>query len=157
VTRLMFYNSSACMLPDPTREELELNEVYLQMIKVGYARPDSTFRRVFTSMMIPSATEEQMRWLDDLQRFASTADNSAELRRELALVDVRKLVTDIHVPTMVLHSRGDRNTSFAKGRFLASEIPGSRLVTLESENHILLERDAAFAQFINQIDELTGT
>ena len=38
------------------------------MIKVGWARPDSTFRRVFTSMMIPEATEEQMRWLDELQR-----------------------------------------------------------------------------------------
>jgi pimeloyl-ACP methyl ester carboxylesterase/DNA-binding CsgD family transcriptional regulator len=152
VTRLLFYNSSACLMPDPTPEELELNEVYLQMIKVGYARPDSTFRRVFTSMTIPSATEEQMRWLDDLQRFASTAENSAGLRRELALVDVRHLLADIHVPTLVLHSRGDRNTTFAKGRFLASEIPGSRLVTLESENHIVLGDESAWQVFVHEVD-----
>ena len=38
------------------------------MIKVGWARRDSTFRRVFTSLMIPGATEEQAGWLDALQR-----------------------------------------------------------------------------------------
>jgi DNA-binding CsgD family transcriptional regulator len=103
-------------------------------------------------MMIPSATEEQKRWLDDLQRVASTADNSAEMRRELALVDVRDLLGQIDVPTLVLHSRGDRNTTFAKGRFLASEIPNSRLVTLESDNHILLGDEPAWPVFVQEVE-----
>ena len=68
VTRLLFYGSYAAALRDPTPEERELDETFEQMIKVGWARPDSAFRRVFTSLMIPGATEEQMRWLDELQR-----------------------------------------------------------------------------------------
>ena len=28
---------------------------FQQLIKVGWARPDSTFRRVFTQLMIPNA------------------------------------------------------------------------------------------------------
>src|SRR3712207_6605585 len=101
VTRMLFYGSAAAILPDPTPEDRELNQAFLQLIKVGYARPDSTFRRVFTSLMIPAATEEQMRWLDDLQRWASTADAAYRLRAALTEVDVRDLLSRIEVPTLV--------------------------------------------------------
>ena len=68
VTRLLFYGSYAGRAPGTRRRRSELEDTFDQMIKVGWARPDSTFRRVFTSMMIPGATEEQMGWLDELQR-----------------------------------------------------------------------------------------
>ena len=41
VTRLLFYCSSAALLPDPSPEDIELNEAFLQMIKVGYDRPEA--------------------------------------------------------------------------------------------------------------------
>jgi pimeloyl-ACP methyl ester carboxylesterase/DNA-binding CsgD family transcriptional regulator len=152
VSRMLFYCSSAAMLPDPTPQDLELNEAFLQLIKVGYARPESTFRRVFTSFMIPSATEEQMRWLDDLQRVASTAENTYRARRELVQVDVRPLLPRIDVPTLVLHSRGDRNVTFAKGRYLAAQIPDARLVALESDNHIVLSHEPAWRVFVSEVE-----
>lgn len=40
---------------------------------------------------------------------------------------------------------------------LARLIPGARFVPLDSQNHVLLARDAAFAQFVAQIDQFTGT
>ena len=58
LTRLVFYISTAACVPDPTPGDLELEEVVQQMIRVGYGREDSTFRRVFTSLMIPDGTEE---------------------------------------------------------------------------------------------------
>lgn len=152
VTRLLFYGSSAAMYPDPTPEEVELNQALLQMIKVGYARPDSTFRRVLTSLMVPGATEEQMRWLDDLQRAATSADNAYRSRRELADVDVRDLLPQIDVPTLVLHSRGDHMTPFAKGRHLATHIPNARLVALESSNHIVLGDEQAWPVFVREVE-----
>lgn len=48
------------MPPSPS-----LNDTLDALIKVGWARPDSGFRRVFTSLMIPNATEEQHTWLDE--------------------------------------------------------------------------------------------
>ena len=60
VTRLLFYGSYAAALHDPTPEDVEMREAFLAMIKVGWARPDSAFRRVFTSMMIPERHDEQM-------------------------------------------------------------------------------------------------
>src|SRR5690349_20362029 len=95
LTRLVIYTSTACLVPDPTPGDLELEDVVQQMIRVGYGREDSTFRRVFTSMMIPDATEQQMRWLDDLQQHASTAELAYEFRRQVALVDARALLGDL--------------------------------------------------------------
>ena len=132
VSRLIFYDSNAASLRDPTPDDLELSAAYDQMIKVGWARPDSAFRRVFTSMMIPDATEEQMRWLDDLQRVAVSASNAYASRQERKTADATALLPALDVPTLVLHTRGDQMNDFEEGRFLASEIRGARLVALES-------------------------
>ena len=44
VTRLIFYGSYAAAMRDPTPEDLELSETFEQMVKVGWARPDSDHR-----------------------------------------------------------------------------------------------------------------
>jgi class 3 adenylate cyclase len=49
--------------------------------------------------------------------------------------DVTDALGAVHVPTLVLHRRGDRATSVAHGRFLAEHIAGARLVELEGDNH----------------------
>ena len=152
VTRLIFYGSYAAANPEPTPEQVELSDTFLQMIKVGWARPDSAFRRVFTSMMIPDATEEQMRWLDELQRVsvsASTAVASQSVRR---WADARAALPQIDVPTLVLHSRGDRMNDFEGSVALAGSIKGARLVALESENHIVLEDEPAWPVFVGEVD-----
>src|SRR5918998_1520906 len=68
LTRLIFYGSYAGAMVGMSPEELELDAAFQALIKVGWARPTSEFRRVFSSMMIPGRTEEQMRWIDDLQK-----------------------------------------------------------------------------------------
>ena len=98
VSRLLFYGSYGATMPDPTDEELELANAFDQMVKVGWARPESAFRRVFTSLMIPGATEEQKSWLDDLQRAAVSAENAYRSRRERAKSDVRTLLPELRVP-----------------------------------------------------------
>jgi pimeloyl-ACP methyl ester carboxylesterase/DNA-binding CsgD family transcriptional regulator len=151
VTRLIFFNSSAKGTRDDSPEARELSDTYQQMIKVGWARPDSTFRRVFTSNMIPDATEEQMRWIDDLQRVSVSASNAYSSRLERRKADASHLQRQLDVPTLVLHSRGDRAASFESGRDLASEIRGARFVALESNNHILLHDEPAWPIFREEV------
>jgi pimeloyl-ACP methyl ester carboxylesterase/DNA-binding CsgD family transcriptional regulator len=153
VTRLVFYNSYAAAMRNPTPEELELSEAFEQMIKVGWARPDSAFRRVFTSLMIPDATETQMRWLDDLQRVSVSAETAYLSRRQRAQADSVDLLDQIRVPTLVLHSVEDRMNPFAQARLLASTITGARLVPLESNNHILLKGEPAWQVFRAEVAE----
>ena len=71
---------------------------------------------------------------------------------DLAEVDVRALLPEISVPTLVLHSRGDRNTAFSKGRYLATRIRNARLVALESDNHIVLGHEPAWPIFVHEVE-----
>lgn len=151
VTRLLFYGSYAAALRDPSPEELELGEAFDAMIKVGWARPDSAFRRVFTSLMIPDATETQMRWLDDLQRVSTSAETAYSARRQRNAENCVHLLDQITLPTLVLHSFGDRMNPFDESRFLASHIPHARLVPLESNNHIVLADEPAWAVFRDEV------
>jgi pimeloyl-ACP methyl ester carboxylesterase/DNA-binding CsgD family transcriptional regulator len=152
VSRLLFYGSySASASISLSAEDRELEDTFGQLIKVGWARPDSTFRRVFTSLMIPGATEEQMCWLDDLQRVAVSASTAYLSRRQRLAADADPLLASLDVPTLILHSVGDRMNSFAYGRHLASSIAGARLVALESENHIVLEHEPAWPVFVDEV------
>jgi pimeloyl-ACP methyl ester carboxylesterase/DNA-binding CsgD family transcriptional regulator len=151
VSRLMFYNSYAATMRDPTPEDLELSETFLRLIKVGWARPESEFRRVFTSRMIPGATEDQMRWLDDLQRVASSAENVCAARLQRIKDDVVHLLPQVDAPTLVLHSRNERMNDFEDGVLLASAIAGARLVVLDSSNHILLGDEPAWQVFVDEV------
>jgi pimeloyl-ACP methyl ester carboxylesterase/DNA-binding CsgD family transcriptional regulator len=153
LTRLIFYVSTACLVPDPTPGDLELEELKQQMIRVGYGREDSTFRRVFTSMMIPDSTEEQMRWLDDLIRVACTPELAYEFRKSIALLDARPLLADLDLPTLVLHATGEQIHSFDQGRQLAAGIAGSKFVALDSRNHIVLGDEPAWQVVVSEIDQ----
>lgn len=152
VTRLLFYGSYALAERDTSPEAKAMSDTFEQLIKVGWARPESRFRRVFTSMMIPEATEEQMRWVDELQRMsvsASTAFSSRQFRRR---EDVEELLPLISHQTLVLHSVGDQMNDFDEGRRLASGIRGAQLVPLDSRNHIVLEDEPAWGVFVEAVE-----
>ena len=51
-------------------------------------------------------------------------------------IDVRDVVSAIRVPTLIVHSTGDRICHVEAARFLARTIPGARYVELESEDHV---------------------
>ena len=115
------------------------------------ARPSCTFRRVFTNLLIPGASEEQAGWLDALQARATSTENAVGARAVLMRADVRDLLQGLAVPTLVLHARRDRMIDFALGRELAARIPGARLVPLDSDNHITLADEPAWPVFVDEV------
>ena len=153
LTRLIFYGSFAGLQPPATAEEIELYEAFQALIKVGWARPRSEFRRVFSSLLIPGGTEEQMHWLDDLQRMAVDADTAVRARAQLVLTDSTARLPELELPTLVLHSRGDQMNEFAHARRLAVNIRGARLVALESNNHIVLASEPAWPVLLREVTE----
>jgi len=52
---------------------------------------------------------------------------------------------------LVVHSRGERMKTFDEARYLASHVRGARLVALESRNHIVLEHEAAWPEFLREV------
>lgn len=153
LTRLIFYGSFAGDQLATAPEDVELYEAMGAMIRVGWSRPTSEFRRVFTSMMIPDGTEEQMCWIDDLQRVAVDAETAMLARAHRLVTDSSPRLSQLELPTLVLHSRGDRAQPYQRGRDLAARISGARLVTLESNNHIVLADEPAWPVFLREVTQ----
>ncbi len=60
-------------------------------------------------------------------------------------------IPEISCPTLVLHAREDAIIPFDEGRRVASLISGAQFVPLESRNHLLLENEPAWKQFVAAI------
>jgi pimeloyl-ACP methyl ester carboxylesterase/DNA-binding CsgD family transcriptional regulator len=152
VTRLVLYGTVCGERSVPTAEEWPEEETYRSLIKVGWAREDPVFRRVFTTRMIPDATEEQMRWFDDLQRRSGSADNVLAARIARFSEDITAEIARIRVPTLILQAVDDTSTTFENALMVAAMVPGSRVVPLPSRNHILLDGEPAWATFVREVD-----
>jgi len=70
----------------------------------------------------------------------------------LADIDVRARLKHICVPTLVIHSRGDQKVALARGKELAAEMPGAKLLTLDTENHFPMPREPAFRVMMSEIE-----
>ncbi|HET8786843.1 MAG TPA: alpha/beta fold hydrolase [Candidatus Limnocylindrales bacterium] len=126
-------------------------QTYQGLVRIGWAGADPRFRRVFTQGFIPDATEEQMRWLDELQRQATSKENYLAARAARYREDITAEIPRIQAPTLILHAVGDRLKTFDNATEVASLIGGSRLVPLQSRNHILLEDEPAWQEFIAEV------
>ena len=157
LTRLILYGSFAGDQLTTASEDVELYETVGAMIRVGWSRPTAEFRRVFTSMMIPDGTEEQMRSIDDLQRLAVDAETAMLARSHRVVTDSSARLSQLELPTLVLHSRDDRAQPYQRGRDLAARINGARLVTLESNNHIVLADEPAWPVFLREVTAVPGS
>ena len=79
-------------------------------------------------------------------------ENAIGLIRGFDVLDVSAMLPDIRTPTLVMHARQDSRVPFAEGHRIASAILGAEFVSLESRNHILLEHQPAWRQFLAEIE-----
>jgi pimeloyl-ACP methyl ester carboxylesterase len=126
------------------------------LIREGWGQDYPAFRHMFASLFIPGATPEQMRWFDTLQREGVAPETAAKLYEMFSAVDVSADLAKITTPTLVLHARGDAVVWHQAGREIAEGIPGARFVLLDSNNHVLLAHEPAFAQLLQEVRAFIG-
>ena len=129
-------------------EELMRREAMVTLTRTGWGSDNPAYRQMFTGLYIPGGTAEQLGWWNELQRVSTSPDNAERLQRVLGTIDVTPLLGRVSVPTLVAHARRDHVISFEAGRRLADAIPGSTFLELDSENHIPLENEPAWQQFL---------
>ncbi len=151
VSRMILYGAAIGGWRLDTPEAKDREETFRGLIRIGWARPDPVFRRVFTSIFVPDATEEQMRWFDDLQRMSTSTENALASRIGRQQVDIEDELPSITAPTIVLHATGDTAVGFDAGMRIASLIPNARLVPMDSRNHVLLADEPAWRTFIDEV------
>jgi len=146
VTRLALYDAHAT--PTRSEEDETISDTYVQLVKAGWTRPDSSYRRVWSENLIPSAAEKDKCWIDELIPKCTSAETAIRAGEARRATDVTDLLASVQVPTLVLHSRGDRMNGFAEGRRLASGIEGALFHPMESDNHLLLADEPAWPGFV---------
>jgi pimeloyl-ACP methyl ester carboxylesterase len=99
----------------------------------------------------PQAVESTAR----LQRSSASPAMIQQIFEMFLDIDVRAILPTIHVPTLVLHRRGDRAVNRGAGKELAAQIPDARYVELPGIDHLPWAGDSEAV--LGEIEEfLTG-
>jgi pimeloyl-ACP methyl ester carboxylesterase/DNA-binding CsgD family transcriptional regulator len=118
-----------------------------ELARVAWASSNPVFRQVFTARFIPEGTPEQLQWFNELCVRSTSGEIAATLFEARAILDISELLSQVKVPTLVVHARDDEVVPISEGRLLASRIPGAEFVEVDSRNHILLEHEPAWTRF----------
>ena len=115
----------------PTEEE---RDAYAAQVEAKWAF-EADMRR-----MCPSADEAMARWWESRARAAASPGAARALVEMNSRIDIRDVLPSVHVPTLVLHRAGDRDSSPEEGRFIAERIPGARFVELPGSRPLPVDR-----------------
>jgi pimeloyl-ACP methyl ester carboxylesterase len=102
------------------------------------------------------ANDERYRqwWARWLRSSASPAAAATLMRMNME-IDVRHVLPVVRVPTLILHSINDRVIDVEASRYMATRIPGAKLIELDGVDHIPWGGDSE--QIVDAIEEfLTG-
>lgn len=131
-----------------TVAEREEEDAMRTLMRLGWGKENPAFRQLFTSQFIPGGTKEQADWFNELQRISATGEMAVRIGLATADLDLTSVLAEVRVPTLVMHARDDARVPFDFGRRIAAGIPGARFVPLEGRNHLFLETEPAFGQFL---------
>ena len=133
-------------------ERRKAHETALAVIRDGWQAEDATYRRFFSSRLMPSGTLEYVEEYDELQRRAVPEENVAKFVEFAASLDVRQEAAKVVAPTLLLHARGDRVACFAEGELLASLMPSARFVPLDGIDHTMVPGSVAYKQGLAEME-----
>ena len=134
VRKLVIWGSMAkgSRSPDyPWALRAEQYDQWLEAMMAGWGSPPTL------TYFAPSVKDdpETRQWWAKVVRTATTPESMRAVLEALRDVDVRSILSEIEVPTIVFHRTNDKAIPVAAGRYLAEHIPGARLVELPGDDH----------------------
>lgn len=133
------------------QERIDGLQMQEKLIELGWGGDDPSFRQVFSSIFMPDAPVEAIRAFNDFMPLTSSAKTAASIFSKNSRIDVQDEARRVKCPTLVLHSRGDRRIPLEEGRLVAGLIPGARFVTLETGNHLMMQDEPAWRDFLDAL------
>jgi pimeloyl-ACP methyl ester carboxylesterase/class 3 adenylate cyclase len=114
-------------------------------------------RMLLASWLAPSMVNDECfcEWAGRYMRLGASPGAAVALRRMNRTIDVRDVLSTLHVPTLVLRHRDDPGSPIEDSRYLADRIPGAKFVELPGDAHFYFVGDSN--AFVDEIEEfLTG-
>jgi class 3 adenylate cyclase len=152
VSHLVFYGTNPQGFKGYDDERAKQRVVALTVIRASWEFGS----KLWAERMMPyGGTREDIARIAHWLRVSATADVAG---RQIEIGsnrgDLRHLLDNVSVPTLVIHRRGDQ-VPFAAGRELASKIPNARFFPLEGNNHLPASHEEAIELVTPVIDFLT--
>jgi class 3 adenylate cyclase/pimeloyl-ACP methyl ester carboxylesterase len=151
VSHLIIYGGYALGMSKQSPEARAKRDAMATLTRLGWGIDDTTFRQMFTSIMMPDASKADMDAMNVLQQRTTSPECAERYFRTTGDLDVRELLPRVRAPTLVMHARGDLMVPLELGRQLAAGIPGARFLAFEGRNHILREGEPAFERFFEEL------
>ena len=136
-----------------SEKDAVLGKAFIAIMREGWGDENSALMRIFSSVFLPGASAEEIKWYAHLQRVSASAETAVRLHSTLDDIDLTGLLPRVAAPTLVLHSRYDNVKPFEEGRSIASSIPHAKLVSLETENHIPIPGEPAWPILLQAIED----
>jgi pimeloyl-ACP methyl ester carboxylesterase/DNA-binding CsgD family transcriptional regulator len=137
----------------PGAEEMERRRTQVKLIEQGWGSEDPSFRQVFSMQFMPDAPREAIHSFNDFMPLTSSGKTAAAIFSANGFTDVAPDAPRVKCPTLVCHARGDLRVPFEEGRLIARLIPGARLVSLETRNHLMMQDEPAWRAFSEVLAE----
>lgn len=151
VKHLVLFGSYARGWSFGSEQQQEEGETLISLSRMGWDGEEQPFWRLLYSRLAPDTTADERNWMG---RLCSRAASQANLEKILHLagqVDIQDLLAKVRVPTLVMHSLGDRTISVCDGCDVAEAIAEARFLGLDSNNHALLGREPASQDFVSAL------
>jgi pimeloyl-ACP methyl ester carboxylesterase len=133
--------------PEERRQLTALGE----LIRTSWGSDRPGFRQVYDARFLPDGPLETWRAFDELQRRTTSPENAYRLWSAFGSLDAADAARGLDVPTLILHCREDQVWPFSEAEELHTMVAGSRLVGLDSRNHILQAGEPAFGAFVAEV------
>lgn len=153
VTHLVLMSAYARGTLVRSPETRSVVEATAELMRTGWGQENPAFRQMMTMQFLPSATAEQVRAFNELQKVSCAPDHAARMVLALSRVDASPALGAIRCPTLVMHCRGDARVPFEEGLFLARGIAGAVFEPLETDNHYPMEGEPAFDRAVELIGQ----
>jgi pimeloyl-ACP methyl ester carboxylesterase len=135
----------------PSSQQREMANALISLMQQGWGDEHSAFMRMFSARYLPGGSPEQITLMAKLACRATSRENALKVMIESCEIDVVDLLPKVSVPTLVMHCQHDSVVPFDEGRRVAMSIPHARFISLESENHIPLPGEPAWAKFTGEL------
>jgi pimeloyl-ACP methyl ester carboxylesterase/DNA-binding CsgD family transcriptional regulator len=158
VSHLVLYGSYSrgLLKRDGSGNQEQRAKVLLDMLGLGWGDESHAYLQVWASLFQPGGTIEHLRSWSEQQRLSTTAQMAARLFGATFAVDVQDAARRVQCPALVINPERDALVPLDEGRRLATLIPGARFATLDTNNHMLLPDEPAWARLRTEIDAFLG-
>ena len=154
VNRLILYGTYALgrLRWTDRPKEIEKARVLLDLTRLGWGNDNHAFQQVWATAFQPGGTLDHLHSWCDQQRAATSAETAVRLLQIGWNADVREAARKVKCPVLILHPERDAVVPIDQGRQLASLIPDSRFIQIDTENHMPLADEPAWSRIVSEID-----